>query len=588
MKRSIMCVVSLIVTVAILISANIMTADATSSFYSQATSLQIKKNIEKDAKLKYTTAQGACTDGKYAYIALNNGSTTILKYDAYSYKLVKKRGGLSLNHANDMAYNRLTDTIVVCNNSPNYDTISFLDPDTLTVTGTKKIKHKIYSIAYNEYRNCYVVGLSGGYDFAILDSDFKLIKKHKGYKSGYLRQGADCDDNFLYFAQSGSGGNLIVIYDWNGNFVDTVRLQKSLEMENIYHIGNTFFTTLHYYGNYVYRIGINSKSAIKYTIKFESGGAKGKMKNMTVTYGKPKNMPKCTYKKDGYSFLGWIMKQNEANLYYGRKTPYSKPQWLPKKQVYEYVLFKDQSKVAKTAKVGNVTATAFFACNEYTIHYDLNGGVGHINSTTVRYDQNYLMPQNTLTREGYVFLGFYAQRDFDNKILGYKKGQSTPKWLLKKDLHKPHYFTERTFVSKLTYDKDVTMRAQWQLAFEFSKSGNELTKYTGYDKNVRIPNKNNSLTTIGEKAFYNSLYMESLTIPETVTTIKPDAFKHCINLNTIYFENKLPTTYYPTSFVGSNIKICMLKKDNKEYLLGTFCDNISYSHMLVNYNKFFA
>ncbi len=587
MKRSIMCVVSMIVTVCILIGANVFTANAQSNFYSQATTLILKNHIENDAKAKYATAQGACTDSKYAYIAINSGSTTILKYDINTFKLVKKKSGLNLNHANDMTYNKDTNTIVVCNNSPNFDVISFVDPDTLNIISTKKIKHKIYSIAYNPDYNRYVVGLSGSYDYAVLDSNFKLIKKYKGYKSGYLRQGCDCDNNYIYFAQSGSSGNLIVIYDWNGNLIDTVVLKKSLEIENIFHSGNTFFCTLHYYGNYVYRIGINSKSAIKFNVKFNPNGGKGKMSSISVTYGKEKKMPKCKFTKEGYTFGGWIMKRNGANQYLGRKTPYSKPQWLSKKDIYEYVLYKDEQKISKVARVGDVTATAFWISDEYNIHYDANGGDGMIPSANVKYDENYLLSENHLNRDGYIFTGWYAKREFDNKIYGYKKGQSSPKWLLEKDVHRKHLFSDRQFVSKLTYDKDVTMYANWQIAFDFSNSGDTLKKYIGYDKNVTIPNQNDKLTTIADHAFYNSIYMESVTIPSSVTTISEHAFKHCNNLRTIYFENTMPQNVDATAFGSITPKLCVLKKDNKEYLLGTYYGEMTYKFMLHTYDKFF-
>lgn len=590
MKRTIMCIVALMVTLCILIPANIITADAKEEFYQSATTLAIKNNIEKDAGFgKYATAQGSCTDGKYAYFAVNDGNTTLLKYDVNTWELKKKSNNIDLGHANDMTYNSKENVIVVANNAPDYNIISFVDPDTLKVIKTKKIKFKIYSIAYNEKYDRYVVGISGTYDFAILDSSFKKLKRCTGYESGYLRQGADCDDNYLYFAQSGSSGNQLVIYNWSGKLVDTVAINKSLEIENIFHVENTVYITLHYAGNYVYRIGINDDTAIKYNVHFDSNGAKGDMDSITVSYGKEKALPECTFEKENYIFAGWIARRDSSNKYYGKKSPYSESEWLDKEDIYEYTLYDNKQKVSKTTSVGDVTLTAFWTAKEYRVYYDSNGGEGHMPLRTVKYYEIFTLDKNKMTKNGYVFAGWTAKREYDGKVYGYKKNQSTPKWLYPDDVYKEYVFTDCQEVSKLTYDLGVTFVAKWCLAFNFSNDGTVLQSYVGSDEEVVFPNDCDNVNEIASEAFAHNDTMVSVTIPQSVDTVKDKAFFDCNKLSTIYFEKSLPTNVDKTAFNTLNTKKCYLKTGNdNDIFLGYYTNSLSYDNMLSMYSALFC
>lgn len=587
MKRKIICVVAIITIICTLLSSNIMVADASSAFYSTATTLQIKSKIEKDAKLN-GTSQGACASSKHAYIAINAGYTTILKYDISTWKLVKKSSGLMLDHANDMTYNSRTNTIVVCNNSPNFETITFVNPDTLSIVGTKELKHKIYAISYNATYDRYVVGLSGSYDFAILDKDFKLIKKYKGYKSGYLRQGSDCDDNYLYFIQSSGGSNIIVVYNWDGAFVDTIRINNSKEAENIFHNGNNFYTTLHYYGNYVHRIGLSDKTAISFKVKYNANGGKGEMNSTTVTYGKSKKLQKCKFTKEGYTFKGWIIKRDATNQYYGKKSPFSKSEWLKKEDIYEYTLYKNEHKVSKTTKYGDVTATAFWVADRYTVNFDSNGADGYMQSLSVPSSTSVILPQCTFTKNGYVFTGYTAKRSVDNRVFGYKKDHTTPVWLKEQDVDTPYVFKNMETISDMTYDKDVTLSACWGLAYTFSDDKTELITYAGVDKDASIPDDYSNIKKIADRAYFGNNYIESVTIPKTVDTVGEKAFDRCENLSRIYFDNHMPTDVKKNSFDTSKYASCFLKTEHGDMFLGFNYNYIFYNSMLCTYYTYLA
>ncbi|MBQ8539300.1 MAG: InlB B-repeat-containing protein [Ruminococcus sp.] len=580
MKRSVMCIVAFLVSLSMLIPANMITTDAAGGFYDVATIVAIKNNIEKDAKLgNHATVQGACTDSTYAYYAVNTGYTTLLKYNVNTWELVSKSSGNNLGHANDMTYNKKLGLIVVAHNAPDYDVISFVDPDSLRVVDSMKIKHKIHSISYNASYDMYVAGLSGTYDFVILDSNFKEITKYSGYQSGLLRQGGDCDDNYIYFVQSGGGGNLIVIYDWAGNLVDTVSVNKSQEIENILHVGNTIYITLHFYGNFIHRIGISDETAIKFKVNFEANGGEGSMDSITVTYGKETTLPKCTFKRENYTFGGWIMHRDSYNTILGKKSPYGKAGWIKEENLYEYSLFEDENKVSKTTKVGNITATAFWIADTYQVNYDANEGEGYLPPRTVAYDEIFQIDEHNMTKQGYVFTGWTATRSYDNKMYGYGKDHDTPAWLKPQHVAKPYIFKDSQEVSKLTFDGDVTFKAHWQLAFNFSQDGTELLNYIGIDEKVVFPKDFTSVSKICDNAFENCQTIKSVTIPETINTVGKDVFAGCTSLKEIYFNKNLPENVDKTAFNSPHVKRIYLSKDNKDIFIGLYTGSYSYNYL---------
>lgn len=208
--------------------------------------------------------QGGCTDGKYCYFAMNDGNVTavICKYEITTRKLIKRSAPLPLDHSNDICYNPDTGKLVVAHNAPNRNTVSIVDPETLEVEQVLKIKCEIFAISYNQARKQYVVGLSGGQNFATLDEDFKLIEIYHVNSTGYTTQGVESDDNFIYFVQYKE--NVIIIYDWNGKRITRVDLDlKGVEPENISLIGNKFIIACNnssWTGGAVYEVELVNKS----------------------------------------------------------------------------------------------------------------------------------------------------------------------------------------------------------------------------------------------------------------------------------------------------------------------------------------
>ena len=233
-----------LVLISALLTADLTLASAAGGFMKKAEMLAVKNHIESDAGIsQYIPVQGACTDGTHAYFAMTSdgGNTvTILKYNMSTWKLADKQSFSNVGHANDITYNPDKGWLVIVKNKPYYNRVAILNAKTLEVIRDVTLKEEIYSIAYNSKRKQYVVGLSGSYDFALLNESFKTVKKFKGENTGYTRQGCDCDDNYIYFPQSG-GNNLLAVYDYSGNLAAKIPLTDNKEIENLFHVCHILF-----------------------------------------------------------------------------------------------------------------------------------------------------------------------------------------------------------------------------------------------------------------------------------------------------------------------------------------------------------
>lgn len=184
-------------------------------------------------------AQGGCIVGDYGYQAFYrrdggsdqaNNHCMILKYDLKTGEVVKQSEILQLNHINDITYNPKINCLIVVHNAPFANLLSYVDPDTLERIDTFPIDEFIYSIAYNASKDQYVVGLSGGQTFKILDKDFKAVTdamSPSDLSSGFTTQGVSCDDDYIYFVLYNP--NTIMVYSWSGEFVSKIDIDLDIE-----------------------------------------------------------------------------------------------------------------------------------------------------------------------------------------------------------------------------------------------------------------------------------------------------------------------------------------------------------------------
>ena len=214
----------------------------------------------------WTVQQGGCSDGRYAYYLLNNQATStqsgkIVKFDMSDWSVVAVSEKLATDHGNDLAYNPKLGRIIAVHNKPNYTTLSIIDPETLTVERTVDLGEgiKVYSIGYSEERDRYILGASGTHNtFHIVDSEFRRVETAFGpdAMSAYTNQGCFADENYVYSIRSGSQNkiddNRIFVNDWTGAQVTEILLDLPTESENLYRIGNLWYTAYYSSGGVVY------------------------------------------------------------------------------------------------------------------------------------------------------------------------------------------------------------------------------------------------------------------------------------------------------------------------------------------------
>lgn len=204
----------------------------------EALSAKTKKLYNIDAASG--VPQGGCSDGTYFYQMLitkqdtndeNNNECKIVKVNFKTGDVVKVSEALPLNHANDVTYNSKLNCLVVCHNAPNRNTLSYVDVNTLKIKETFKIDYEIYCIDYNASTDRYVVGLSGGQTFRILDGNFKATGKvhmPSDATKDHVTQGVGSDDEFIYFALYMNQTRCVIsVFDWDGNHVGILHLDDT-------------------------------------------------------------------------------------------------------------------------------------------------------------------------------------------------------------------------------------------------------------------------------------------------------------------------------------------------------------------------
>ena len=181
--------------------------------------------------------QGGGSDGRYAYYIINEAGNTgkeksrMYKVDLENYEIVAHAQDFLWGHANDVTFDTRRGLIVVshCN-----EYISLVDPDTLCELEVKKLATGgQWGIAYNPLRDQYVIGKTRTYDIGILNSDFELLTTYEG-EDGFTKQGMECDDELIYFFQTGFRYNWIWVYDWNGVYQKRFKVPKVIESENLF------------------------------------------------------------------------------------------------------------------------------------------------------------------------------------------------------------------------------------------------------------------------------------------------------------------------------------------------------------------
>ena len=163
----------------------------------------------------------------------------IHKINLETWETVKISEPLKMYHANDLAYDAKHHRLVISHCDIHPDEVSIVDPDTLEVIEVKTIPQRHFSITYNAAKGMYVVGKSLTYDFVLLDDDFQPVELLPG-EDGHIKQGLECDDDYIYFFQTGVRYNWIFVFDWDGVFLRKIPVPMVGESENLFVRGDHF------------------------------------------------------------------------------------------------------------------------------------------------------------------------------------------------------------------------------------------------------------------------------------------------------------------------------------------------------------
>lgn len=213
----------------------------------------------------HTVMQGGCSDGTYMYLILENNEEAtdiITKVDMSTWEIVKQSEPLPLHHGNGMGYNSKTNKLLVSHNTGAVKDVSIVNPDTLKIEKTFSLEYGIYGIAYNEKRDCYVIGLSGLSAFAVLDSNFVELGYYEGNDLDLANQSVSCDDNYIYVGNSGvttnPGMEVVKVYNWMGEYQGIFRVDSVSEQEAFIPInGKNYITFFTGNGGRVYEIELD-------------------------------------------------------------------------------------------------------------------------------------------------------------------------------------------------------------------------------------------------------------------------------------------------------------------------------------------
>lgn len=124
---------------------------------------------------------------------------------------------------------------------------------------------------------------------------------------------------------------------------------------------------------------------ISYTIHFDAKGGEGEMEDLELAYGVSKQLSKNRFKLAGYAFTGWSLDE-EA----------------------EVVDFADRATVYNLTDVDGdeITLYAVWKPNDYTVHFDANGGEGTMKDMGCVYGETAYLPESAFTCDGYEFAGW--------------------------------------------------------------------------------------------------------------------------------------------------------------------------------------
>ena len=260
----------------------------------------------------------------------------------------------------------------------------------------------------------------------------------------------------------------------------------------------------------------------------------------------------------------------------------------------EWSIEKNNKTILLTDKKGNClsewslesdcyVATASSILTQYSITYELNGGVNHNNNPEEFNIESENITLNEPTKKGYTFLG-WSSIDFDGfkNVIEIPRGSTnnrkyTANWSIntytidyvlngglnnnnnqisftyddeivlfepvREYYHFLGWYLNDNLISTITkIDFDITLEARWECYFKISN--NTIVEVCEYVKGfnlIEIPSCFDDfvIEIIGQESFSNCKFLKSITIPNSVTSIGDYAFSGCSSLTSITIPNSV-------------------------------------------------
>ena len=220
-------------------------------------SLSTEKALNCPAEGTIKVAQGAASDGTYAYFVLRNSSddqAMVFKHDLKTGQRIAKSAVFNGGHCNDMTLNTRTSTLYVVHGSAAPKVLTPVAAGDLSVGLTKTVTVGTGAISYNSARNCYAVS-QGGKNLVLCNHNFVSVQSYtRSDNTGYTAQGMGSDDHYIYFPMSSSADNILVVYDWNGYYIATLKINLSMESESMFYAAGNYYVNFYSAGATLYKI----------------------------------------------------------------------------------------------------------------------------------------------------------------------------------------------------------------------------------------------------------------------------------------------------------------------------------------------
>ncbi len=385
--------------------------------------------------------------------------------------------------------------------------------------------------------------------------------------------------------------------------------------------------------------GSNTNPKATYTITFDANGGSGEMKPQTDESGSEVTLAANAFTRDGFTFSGWatsddgnIVHKDEAKItltenltlyaqwteigkvekvtfsatgevdyndkitltcgtegaaiYYllvaGTDAPTAEEFSSSKQKYSEPITITENAAISAVAVKNGLkdseTAIATFTVRTYAVSFDANGGSGTIASITEVAGTEITLPENTFTKDGYIFTGWATSADGDvsysdkakitltgditlyakwgmtaaaaaTAIAGFTDSEehtvtvagtisaddlTAIKEAINGNSNKPKIILDLGGTTGLT---EIPSKAFYECRYltgvNIPSSVTSIGRYAFSDSplsSVTIPD---SVTSIGEYAFSRCASLISVTIPESVTSIGDNVFDYCSSLTSV-------------------------------------------------------